>query len=112
MPEWHLLSAALAGVAALSAVFDPLKPAVPMLIFALLPPVAQAWLSAARAPFPEASGRRARLLRRLVTAALHLVPPLATLRGRLQNGLAPWRRHGAPRPAPLRPFSPSSCSER
>src|SRR3989442_8327540 len=75
MPEWHLLTAALAGVAALSALFEPLKPPVPMLFFALLPPVAPTWLCAACAPFPETSGRRARLLRRPLSAAPHLLQP-------------------------------------
>ena len=112
MPEWHLLTAALAGMAVLSAVFEPLKVAVPMLIVALLPPVAQAWLSAARASFPEASHRRARLMRRVMTAALHLLQPLARLRGRLKNGLTPWRRHGAVRPAPLWPVTAAIWSER
>src|SRR2546428_10268983 len=83
-----------------SAVFEPLKLAVPMLIVALLPPVAQAWLSAARASFPEASHRRARLMRRVLTAAPHLVPPPARPRGRPQKGLTPPRPPGAARPAP------------
>src|SRR5438552_4652897 len=92
MPEWHLLTAALAGMAVLSAVFEPLKLAVPMLIVALLPPVAQAWLSAARASFPEASHRRARVMRRVLTAALDPVQPPARLRGRLKTGLPPLPR--------------------
>src|SRR2546427_6256500 len=102
MPEWHLLTAARPGMALLSAVFEPLKVAVPMLIVALLPPVAQAWLSAARASFPEASHRRARLMRRVMTAALHLLQPLARLRGRLKNGPTPRRppRAGPPAPPP------------
>src|SRR5439155_19800964 len=103
MPEWHLITTGLAGMAVLSAVFEPLKLAVPMLIVALLPPVAQAWLSAARASFPEASRRRARLMRRVLTAAPHLPQPLARRRGPLQNGPSPWRRHGAVRPAPRSP---------
>src|SRR2546422_7698294 len=63
MPEWHLITTGLAGMAVLSAVFEPLKLAVPMLIVALLPPVAQAWLSAAPASFPGASRRPALLMR-------------------------------------------------
>src|SRR2546425_4726489 len=90
-------------MAVLSAVFEPLKLAVPMLIVALLPPVAQAWLSAARASFPEASHRRARLMRRVLTAALHLLQPPPRLRGRLKNGLTPPRRRRAARPAPPSP---------
>src|SRR3989441_9548847 len=99
-------------MAVLSAVFEPLKLAVPMLIVALLPPVAQAWLSAARASFPEASHRRARLMRRVLTAALPLVPPPPPPRGRLQNGLTPLRPHGALRPAPPLPPTAALLSER
>jgi len=112
MPEWHLLTGTLAGMAALSLVFEPLKVALPLLIVALVPPVAQAWLNAARASFPEAPHRAARLTRRLLTAALHLLQPLARLRGRLKNGLTPWRRHGVVRPAPLWPVTTSIWSER
>src|SRR2546428_9616284 len=103
MPEWHLITTGLAGMAVLSAVFEPLKLAVPMLIVALLPPVAQAWLSAARASFPEASRRRARLMRRGLTAPPPLPPPLAPPRARPRNGPPPSRPPRAPRPAPPRP---------
>src|SRR2546422_9197170 len=89
----HLLTGTLAGMAALSLVFEPLKVALPLLIVALVPPVAQAWLNAARASFPEAPHRAARLTRRLLTAAPPLLQPLARLRGRLKNGLTPWRPH-------------------
>src|SRR2546428_13919372 len=103
MPEWHLITTGLAGMAVLSAVFEPLKLAVPMLIVALLPPVAQAWLSAARASFPEASRRRARLMRRGVAAAPPLLPPPPPPRRRPQNSLPPPRPHRAARPAPPLP---------
>src|SRR2546427_9698693 len=99
MPEWHLITTGLAGMAVLSAVFEPLKLAVPMLIVALLPPVAQAWLSPARASFPQAAHRRARSMRRGVTAAPHLVQPPARPCGRLTNGLPPPRRPCALRAA-------------
>jgi GT2 family glycosyltransferase len=113
MPEWHLMVATLAGIAALSTVWSPLKFAVPLLILAVLPPVAQACLSAARARFPtEPRRRRARLGRRLLTAALHLMQPIARLRGRLKEGLTPWRRRGPMRPAPLWPVTASIWSER
>ena len=112
MPEWHLMTAALAGMAALSVAFEPLKIALPLLIVAVLPPVAQALLSAARVPFPEAPHRTARLRRRLLTAALHLLQPIARLRGRLTEGLTPWRRHSAVRLAPLWPVTTSLWSER
>ena len=113
MPEWHLMTASLAGIAALSAVWRPFKLAVPLLVAAMVLPVAQAWLSAVRARFPdEPAPWSARLRRRLLTAALHLIQPLARLRGRLTEGLTPWRRRGTPRPAPLWPVTKAIWSER
>jgi len=45
------------------------------------------------ASFP--SRRRASLIRlRVITGMLHLVQPVARLRGRLRVGLTPWRRRG------------------
>jgi len=113
MPEWHLMTASLAGIAALSVAWRPFTLAVPLLVAAIVPPVAQAWLSALRARFPDRpDGWVARLRRRLLTAALHLVQPLARLRGRLNEGLTPWRRHGTPRPTPLWPVTTSIWTER
>jgi hypothetical protein len=54
-----------------------------------------AGLSAARASFPTRRSRLARVRLHGLTALLHLLQPLARLRGRLQHGLTPWRRHGA-----------------
>jgi len=60
--------------------------------------VARALRGARAATFPGIP--RARHLRlRLVTAWLHLVQPLARLRGRLDGGLTPWRRRAAGTPA-------------
>ena len=112
MPEWHLAFALLLGLSALGFVWSPLTLLLPLLIGAALLPLAQACLSAAHASFPDAPPRRAALLkRRLLTAALHLVQPLARLRGRLKEGLSPWRCRGTPRPAPLWPVTTSMWSE-
>ena len=112
MPEWHLMTATLACIAALSAAWRPFKLAVPMLVVAIVPPVAQAWLSAARAGFHDPGARWAtRLRRRLLTAMLHLIQPLARLRGRLLEGLTPWRRRGTPGPTPLWPVTASIWSD-
>ena len=87
--------------------------ALPLLVGALLPPLAQAGLSAARARFPDRPGRAAgRARRRLLTLALHLAQPLARLHGRLAAGLTPWRRHGPLCAAPLWPVTTSVWSER
>ncbi len=112
MPEWHLLTATLGAMAGLSIVCEPLKLARLLLIPALVLPIAQAWHSAARVSFPEAPHVVARAIRRGLTALLHLLQPLARLRGRLKEGLTPWRRHGAVRPAPLWPVTASIWSER
>src|SRR5216117_1019100 len=112
MPEWHLAFALLMGLSALSFVWSPLTLLLPLLIGAALLPLAQACLSAAHASFPDAPPSRAALLkRRLLTAALHLVQPLARLRGRLKEGLTPWRCRGAPQPAPLWSVTTSMWSE-
>src|SRR2546427_2421557 len=44
MPEWHLMTASLAGIAALSVAWKPFTLAVPLLVAAIVPPIAQAWL--------------------------------------------------------------------
>src|SRR2546428_4435433 len=96
MPEWYLMIAIVLVLSAVSLVWSPLKLLLPLLVGVVLPPLAQASLSAARASFNDAPPRRAaRVKRRLLTAALHLLQPLARLRGRLQYGLTPWRR-GSP----------------
>jgi O-antigen biosynthesis protein len=113
MPEWHLMIASLATIAAFSEVWRPFKLAVPLLAVAVVPPLAQAWLSAMRASFPDTPPAPwpTRLRRRLLTALLHLGQPLARLRGRLKEGLTPWRRHGTPALAPLWPVTTSIWTE-
>src|SRR5207248_454971 len=109
MPEWYLMIATLATIAVFSAVWRPFQLAVPLLAVAIVPPLAQAWLSAMRASFPDLPAARwpTRVRRRLLTALLHLAQPLARLRGRLNEGLTPWRRRGTPAPAPLLPVTTS-----
>jgi len=50
--------------------------------------------------------------RRLLTASLFLLQPLARLAGRLRNGLSPWRRRLRPRIASPRPKAVEVWSER
>jgi GT2 family glycosyltransferase len=95
MPEWYLVVSLLAALSVLSILWRPLLLAVPLLAVAIGALVMQSALSAARARFTgaghTAAGRRAL---RTLTAVLHLVQPMARLRGRLQHGLTPWRRRG------------------
>src|SRR5256885_1822723 len=105
MPEWHLMTATLVGIATLSVAWSPLRLALPLGLAAFLPSVAQACLGGARARF-DSRGGMARLARPVLTAALHLIQPIARLRGRVQEGLTPWRRRWPPRPGP----PPARCS--
>src|SRR6266536_1705573 len=113
MPEWHLMTATLGAMAGLSVVWSPLRLALPLFVGAIVPPVAQAWLSASGACFPDVPRPSLACLgRRLLTAALHLLQPIARLRGRLDEGLTPWRRHGPVRRAPLWTVTTAIWSER
>jgi GT2 family glycosyltransferase len=95
MPEWWLVVAALAALSLLGIAWSPLLLAVPLLVLAVAAPVAQAIISAHRAVFAsEPKGRWTRLTLRALTALLHLMQPVARLRGRLRHGLTPWRRSG------------------
>jgi membrane protein implicated in regulation of membrane protease activity len=95
MPEWWLVIAGLAALSLLSLAWSPLLVTLPLLLLAIAAPVAQAVVSARRARFAdEPRTRRARLQLRGLTAALHLVQPVARQCGRLRFGLSPWRRRG------------------
>jgi GT2 family glycosyltransferase len=114
MPEWYLFILFLAGTSALGTLWPPLLATLPLLGLALAFPVAQAVLGAVRARFAGASpaSRRDMLRLRSLTAFLHLIQPLARLRGRLGAGLTPWRRRGALRLSPPIPKRLAVWSER
>jgi GT2 family glycosyltransferase len=94
MPEWYLCVAALAALALLGGVWRPLLTATPLCLLAVAASLAQAVISGARASFPETRRPLPRLGLHALTALLHLLQPLARLRGRLRSALTPWRRHG------------------
>jgi hypothetical protein len=94
MPEWYLVIITLVALSALGTVWTPLLFALPAVACAVALPLLQAGVSASRASFargPRSSALETFWLRGL-TALLHLLQPLARLRGRLAGGLAPWRR--------------------
>ena len=96
MPEWYLLVAALAGLSPLGLVWPPLLLSAPLLAVCLTVLVWQSAASAAYGKFSTDTGSRGRRFRlRLGTTALHLLQPLARLRGRFAHGLTPWRRRGS-----------------
>src|SRR5439155_2681881 len=93
MPEWFLVSVALAALAVLSILWRPLLVVLPMLNFTVGASLVQASLSAAKASFTSAPRSRVpRLKLRALTAFLHLLQPLARLWGRVKVGLTPRRR--------------------
>ncbi len=95
MPEWYLLIALLAALTVLGFSWPPLLWGAPLLLGAIVLPVGQAIVSAARARFtsqPKGIRQYGRLY--AITAFLHLQQPLARLIGRLKHGLTPWRMRG------------------
>jgi GT2 family glycosyltransferase len=97
VPEWYIVILALAALSALGALWTPLLLALPLLVLAVGGPIVQATVSAARASFSRARRSRLQTLRlRSLTAVLHLLQPLARLRGRMHQGLTPWRWRSAP----------------
>jgi hypothetical protein len=95
MPEWYLIVGVLAFLSAFGAFWHPILVTLPLLVLAISAPIAQAVLGGVRASFlnsPKSAFRRFNL--RGLTAFLHLIQPLARLRGRLRHGLSPWRRRG------------------
>jgi hypothetical protein len=93
MPEWYLIMLALAMLTALGLSWTPLFVFAPLWAIAMLVPVIQAGLSAARATFSDPSTSRwMAARRRMLTAILHLIQPPARLYGRLREGLTPWRK--------------------
>jgi O-antigen biosynthesis protein len=87
-PEWYLLIAVLGVLAAVSAVWAPLMPAVPLLALAAAPVLLAAGAAALRA---DRRGERHGWALVAGTFVLHLLQPAVRLRGRIQQGLTPWR---------------------
>jgi GT2 family glycosyltransferase len=94
MPEWYLCIGVLGALAALGMVWRPLLMAAPLCLLAVAASLAQAMISGARASFTEPRPALQTLGLHALTALLHLLQPLARLRGRLRSALTPWRRHG------------------
>ncbi len=92
LPEWYLVSTVLAGISLLGLLWPPLLWTVPVLALALFLPIIQVCLGTVKANFPTQSPSFSyNLKRRILTAILHMIQPLARLFGRLGSGLSPWR---------------------
>jgi GT2 family glycosyltransferase len=92
MPEWHLVVAALAVTSLLGFVWTPFFLAVFGLVPAIGLQLVQSLRGAAEAHIPaERLSRDQHLRARLMIAGLHYLQPLTRLRGRIVEGLRPWR---------------------
>ena len=91
-PEWYLLLAVLTGVSVLGLVWSVFALALPLAVGGAVLSLARAARGGLAARFRGIPASRHAWLR-VVTAWLHLVQPFARLRGRLDGGLTPWRRH-------------------
>ncbi len=97
MPEWYLTIGLLGALGTLGTAWPPLLAGAGLAALAAAVSLAQALCAAARAPAPcVADAPIRRLAFRALTALLHLLQPLARLRGRLQRGLTLWRCHPVP----------------
>lgn len=115
MPEWYLIIIGLGLLSVLGVVWTPLLlVALTLFVLALSAPLIQAGLSAAQAHFTSGPRSRRLSLWKLysLTGSLHLLQPLARLRGRLRHGLTPWRRRRAPGLSLPRPRTTTVWSER
>lgn len=95
MPEWYLLIAFLAFMSCIGLFWSRLLFAWPLVIAAMTISFIQAVVSGKRANF--SNGKKNLLKKHLLTAYLHLLQPLARLKGRLSEGLTPWRFNGVTR---------------
>jgi O-antigen biosynthesis protein len=104
MPEVYLGVGVVTLLVALGAAWPPLFFLAPVLILTAAALSIRAVSAAAKARFPTPGlNARERVLRRAVSALLHVAQPLARLEGRLHHGLTPWRRRGdGGRVAPVR----------
>lgn len=94
MPEWYLGVALLAALSLAGLLWRPLLAALPLAGLAVLAQLGQALRGGMRARFRRPMPPTAVAARRALTAMLHLLQPLARLRGRLSYGITPWRRRG------------------
>jgi O-antigen biosynthesis protein len=98
MPEWYLIILLFLTLSGFGIFWKPLfLVSLSLLTISVCAVIAQAVMSAAKASFTDSSKTESELFRSYaVTAFLHVLQPLARLKGRLKHGLTPWRRRGAP----------------
>jgi hypothetical protein len=91
MPEWYLFILFLTIVLILGTEWNRLLYTIPALILSVLIVIIQAGISASHADFSHHKSRSKRFKLWMLTAALHVVQPIARLKGRISNGLTLWK---------------------
>lgn len=92
-PEWYMVGAALVVLTLMAGLWRPLYLSLPVLLLGTGVPVTWALRNALVHSFRyDRSRRPRRWLMIAVTAFLHLLQPMARLRGRLGRGIRPWLR--------------------
>jgi GT2 family glycosyltransferase len=113
MPEWYLVILCLAGLSALGVLWRPLLLVLPLFAASIAIPTVQTAWHVAQIILSQASDSHFERLKRYgVTTILFGIQPLVRLIGRLQLGLAPWRRHTVPCFAFPRPYRFAIWSQR
>jgi len=113
-PEWYLMIALLAGMFLLSLGWGASIVVGPILLVAIVLPIAQASISARRANFVAGTRKPwwSLLGLRVVVLVLDLLQPMARLRGRIRGGLTPWRRRGPPARPRYRRLEVTYCRDK
>jgi O-antigen biosynthesis protein len=99
MPEWYLIIGLLFILFGIGLLWEPIyRISLLLLVLSVGTVLTQAIMSAAKASFSNPAKTGGELLKAYtVTAFLHILQPLARLKGRLRYGLTPWRRRGSPK---------------
>lgn len=104
MPESYLLLGFLAAISALGLLWSPLLIVLPgliaLVVFIAFRSITSSWRAHRRVAVESPV---AALEKRVLTALMFVLQPLARLLGRLRRGLSPWRRRGLATPVSLRP---------
>lgn len=107
MPEWYLITTSTGLLFLLSIGWAPWFFFESLFLLAITLPIIQASVNVRRTKL-SSGPRKAhwQLIRsQSLLLLLHVLQPLARLRGRLSGGLTPWRRHGPRTPARVRPVT-------
>jgi GT2 family glycosyltransferase len=94
MPEWYLLSAFFGVMASLGFLWAPLLTLWPLFIASLAVIIIQGVISAAKnTSLTKEQEQNWKYFALIVL--LHIIQPVARLKGRIKHGLTPWRIRGA-----------------